>query len=552
MAFAAFCMAACTIASAQTGAAEYVWSRYWDTPTRAEDFPEASYVRELPDLGVAFSGGGNRSASATIGELSALADNEWLPRVRYMTAVSGGSWAAVPFTYSQVALATLLPELHDPTSLTRALVDTRPPEHSLARAIVDSRIAAPGAVEAGEILGRAVLEKENLPAQLSSLTGRVFGGSTDRTYANILARAYITPLIDRAQRRYGWNETAAMDVHQLNAALSTDDFVQAAVGRPYLIVGGTMIYMHPAYDYPRLIPVEYTPLYTGVRQQFGTRLGGIYVWPFAYNATAADRVANHMVRVRLKPTADGFRLQDMIGSSGAAPLLTLFLGKPLDAIKRATAAFPTFNHFTIRNDQATPVTEALLHGDGGFTDNLGIMPLLARQVHNIILFVNTKEPYRGSKQIEEMFISIDQRDGSADRSGNVVFKPERLAELMSGFDRAVEEQRSVVYCGNNWEVLENWLYKIQPYTGLNICWVYLHKVPSWDKSLPDETRALLHTKGFRNFPWFSTFGQNVPYVIRLKPEQVNLLSQFAGWSIRDPKNRAVIEQSALGRAVLGH
>lgn len=31
---------------------------------------------------------------------------------------------------------------------------------------------------------------------------------------------------------------------------------------------------------------------------------------------------------------------------------------------------------------------ASAHGDGGFSDNLGIMPLLARGVQNLLVFVN--------------------------------------------------------------------------------------------------------------------------------------------------------------------
>ena len=87
--------------------------------------------------------------------------------------------------------------------------------------------------------------------------------------------------------------------------------------------GGTIIWMHPGFEYPRLIPVEYTPLYTGVRQQFGN-LGGTYVMPWAYDrehvVASGDRLLVDKADVRM------FTLADVIGSSGAAPQLQLMLG----------------------------------------------------------------------------------------------------------------------------------------------------------------------------------------------------------------------------------
>src|SRR5215468_2178099 len=59
-------------------------------------------------VGIAFSGGGTRAATATVGALRGLRQNGWLDRVQYLTAVSGGSWASVPFTYSRLPLEDLL------------------------------------------------------------------------------------------------------------------------------------------------------------------------------------------------------------------------------------------------------------------------------------------------------------------------------------------------------------------------------------------------------------------------------------------------------------
>src|SRR5262245_56451049 len=90
--------------------------------TGRPDFPERMLLdKERPvDVGIAFSGGGTRAATAAIGQLRGLQRNGWLDRVRYMTAVSGGSWAAVPFTYSRTAIDYLLGPHEEPSAMTVA------------------------------------------------------------------------------------------------------------------------------------------------------------------------------------------------------------------------------------------------------------------------------------------------------------------------------------------------------------------------------------------------------------------------------------------------
>jgi hypothetical protein len=550
------------VASAAPPPTIQVWARYWSIPPdlwegkTKWDPPERAALDKqanLRDLGVAFSGGGTRAATATLGQLRALHENGWLKRVRYVSAVSGSTWAAVPFVYSMATPENLLGRTVAHKELTKAFLETDPPDQTIARAIVDSGLLASGAREAARILVRAELakgESSRIPTRLHSLARRFVAGGNSETYANVLARIFITPFITHGnERRYTWeadtfNEIRATDG---DAPLGVKDFIRTAPDRPFLIAGGTMIYQHPAYDYPRLIPVEYTPLYTGVRQRYGETLGGIYVSPYAYNATAADSPEASRVRVTLATDGRPFTLADVIASSGAAPLLALYRGVPVAELKRATAAFPAFNHFSVRPTtdglKATPPVTGLLHGDGGFSDNLGVMPLLARGVRNIIVFVNSAEPFTENQSIESMFWRLNkQEDTGGDRSMNGVFDPEKYWVVKNGLDAAVSRGEPPIFCDSGWQVRKNELYNIAEYQGLNICWVHNEKVEAWNTSLPADTQLLLKGRSFRHFPWFSTFEENRPYVIRLHKEQVHLLSQFTSWMLTDPVGRAAIER----------
>ena len=539
-----------------------VWARYWSIPPDLWqgkikwDPPERTALDkqvELRDLGIAFSGGGTRAATATLGQLRALNENGWLKHVRYVSAVSGSTWAAVPYVYSTTTADTLFGKTVAHDALTKAFLETELPKTGIGRAIVDSGLFASGAREAARVFLRAELakgENSRIPVRLHSLVRRFVVGGDSETYANVLARIFINPFIANGNaRRYTWDADTFNDIKVIDgdAPLGVKDFIRTAPNRPFLISSGTMIYQHPAYDYPRLIPVEYTPLYTGVRQQYGDSLGGIYVSPYAYGATAVGSAEANRVRVTLKNEGRPFTLADVIASSGAAPLLALYRGVPVKELERATAAFPTFNHFSVRatagGPQATTPVPDLLHGDGGFSDNLGVMPLLARGVRNIMVFVNGAEPFTENESIEALFWRLNKQDDSGgDRSMNGVFDPDKYWAIKDGIDAAVSRGEPPIFCDTGWNVRKNELYNIAGYSGLNICWIHNEKVAAWNETLPADTQALMKGRSFRHFPWFSTFEENKPHVIKLRKEQVHLLSQFTSWMLTDPTGRAAIER----------
>ena len=73
---------------------------------------------------------------------------------------------------------------------------------------------------------------------------------------------------------------------------------------------------------------------------------------------------------------------------------------------------------------------------------------------------------------------------------------------------------------------------------VEICWVYNERVAGWENQLPTGTREEIErgTGGtprgpFKRFPHYLTQGQNVGALIRLTPEQINLLSHLSCWNV---------------------
>jgi len=564
--------------ASQSVCQDCVVAKYWDidpgywnsTSPDLTKFPERELKQPLPgaDLGVAFSGGGTRSAAASIGQLRGLLQNGWLNRVKYLTAVSGGSWAAVPFTYYNAGdLSALLGAFEaDPKAINlHTFQDT--PNGSLALQVTRSRLAASGVEESVAFLPDQADKGTVARARSAAITvrdgvrrirGKNLPDSTrqNNVYSHLLGQIFIDPLVQDGNRRpFTWTFDSAVDVTGVSQQ-EQSKFTQVPAGRPFLIVGGTIVWMRPGFVYPRLIPVEYTPLYIGVRQQFGN-LGGTYVMPWAYDrervVASGNRLLVDKANVRM------FTLADVIGSSGAAPQLQLMLGtgvpeRARGALLRAAGAFPSFNPIAIRNGQPVTPSGELAHGDGGFTDNLGLMPLLARRVKNVIAFVNSNKHYTANDQLQSYFFPLASQDGSGDKTMNAVFPQAKYRELIDGLDQVTRAGGAAVFC-QAMAVSKNEIYNIAAYDEVNVCWVYNHAADTWRQGLPDQMQAWLEPpkqggrKDLQRFPYFATFGENRPSVIRLNALQVNLLANLASWSITNEATRTRI-RSAFGEDVL--
>lgn len=518
----------------------------WKTPEMATDRLRST------DLGIAFSGGGTRSATATLGELRGLEHNGWLSRVKYISAVSGGAWAAIPYTYltSLDPIETFLGAYQDPSALDRVALADVPPR-SLTASIVNSGLFASGLREAVKIAREKLLTDQfnRYVDRANELLRAVTGGGprqpagVSRTYAHMIGQVFIAPHVTNGTTSFfAWDDPTIKEIKAHNPALAASAFVTAATDRPFLIVGGTMIYGRPAYEFPRLIPIEFTPLYSGARQQYSGRLGGTYVWPWAYDSLAARDESASFVNVTIDPDARKFTLSDLAATTGAAPELETILSAQLNF---ATEFFPSFNHFTVRKghvvvsrnaDKKIESTITLPHGDGGGSDNLALMPLLARHVKNVLVFINSNVDYDVNDDLEALFGELDKADAGGDRQMTSVFNRKNYKAVKDNFRSNRANHEALVSCHPDWTVHPNEFFNIRAYTGLNICFLYNATAQNWEAQLPRETRRLLHgkdkdAKRFTDFPWYNTFGENKPRLIKLEADQVNLLSGLTSWIV---------------------
>jgi hypothetical protein len=78
-------------------------TKAWQSLGESYTFPETDYpdIQAKENVGITFSGGGDRSYVATMGYLGAFHELGYMDRIKYIAGSSGGSWATVVYSYFQ-------------------------------------------------------------------------------------------------------------------------------------------------------------------------------------------------------------------------------------------------------------------------------------------------------------------------------------------------------------------------------------------------------------------------------------------------------------------
>jgi hypothetical protein len=528
---------------------ETVVVRTWDIdsnrgappPELADHELAVPWLKDRPSFGIAFSGGGTRSASASLGQLRALNNLGWLRRARYISSNSGGSWATVPYTYLPLAI-------DERRFLGGYIAPGKLNDNNLRPSSVDSLA-----------LGTAIHNARTIGEFLAL-------GRGDEAYSDIVASVFLKPFGLHDNEKFFTFHKAALDsVLASNPSLRANNFqIVERDDRPYLIVTGVMLGRQMSKDPEEYFPVEMTPLYTGIRGRFEFEkddetvvVGGGYVESFGYDSYEPQQHdAYGRWNVRLtgelsrgdKPVGDRYRftLSDVIGVTSAAPLATLSRSFVPNLV------FPELRHWSVdRNfishggpDMRRKADE-FQHGDGADMDNLALTPLLARKTENILVFINTaaafRKPSSGCRSVSEEHIT-DDIVSFFRKSGvlihNIVFDDgdtelEKICEAFSAQQAAGEP---LVYC-QPYDVLQNARHAIEPYR-TSICWVYLDRTNNWlekiDRTGGELVRDLYDNEGsFDHFPHYATFAEHGVSLIDLNRERVIALSNLAAWVVNE-------------------
>lgn len=520
------------------------------------------------DLGVSFSGGGTRSAIATLGQLKGLHEAGLLGKVKYISCVSGGSWCALPFTFYEGELAEFWGNSDGINPENMTLQDVR----------------NPGLY--GK-MGKAVTR--------ATVTLKMFVNwlllSGDESYSQVLNCALLEPLGLHKHKYFTLTDETRRELIRLNGGkLDDDDFYTARPDRPFLVVNTCVRTRSVEHGGKyKNIPWEITPLYVGTPVMYNfagganrhwmispsywldpdhTPIGGGFIDPMGFDSTfvrdVPDREQNSTTRevevlsgcIRMPGVRSRFTLSDAIAASGAAPSIIFAAGD--------TLGFPEFNIFPYKLTNQTHAAfkaEEHLFGDGGFTDNSGVMALLRRKVGTIVMFCNAEQAFAETDTGHEVdsylssLFGVNPETKHFTQHYSQVFPHEEYARVIGAFKEAKMQGKPLIFNGVV-NVLQNDQFGVAAYENCNLVIYYLGPIISRSSdnlwaNLPSISALLDHPTVHahaKNFPHYKTFLENWNEgVILYSAEQVNLLASMTQWQVKNyiaSEIRKAIERKA--------
>uniref|UniRef100_A0A7S2PMW4 PNPLA domain-containing protein n=1 Tax=Zooxanthella nutricula TaxID=1333877 RepID=A0A7S2PMW4_9DINO len=462
-----------------------------------------------------------------------------------ISSVSGGSWASSILMFADMDLQTLLGPATDPSRLTLAELDRRPPP-----------------------LGAVVMTAVNDIAISLKMDGVPFG----LLWVATIAQAFLEPFgLDRLDAFMAGSRQAEQQIKAQNPQYRDEKFYVPQPGRAKNIVMGSTVeapdgykatsdnavYLQVSPDfsgsafYPNNVPVSYTS--TDPRSAKLTRvlLGGGLVSTFAFGGSApSNRGAQQGGKgVEMHAPARPFCLARSVGMSSAAfgaqisnlPGLGGHINPQVDMFPVTSLAHP-------RPQKA----KRYMIGDGGNLENTGLLAMLQRGATRIVSLINGPEPFITTmdycnapgyvptgKELTSQFGNLFGYGNTADDTEfhmhNQVFPSSEylpaLCDLykLRGAGKSLTIRRQLTVVRNDW-------WGITGGSTVDIVFVILGKALAFEGLLPPDTAQALEqplTSGLNNFPLFKTMFNNPPDLTQYTARQINLLSAQTEWAIRE-------------------
>ena len=526
-------------------------------PSDGYNFLFAEDSLSLPSTGVCFSGGGTRAMVCAVGQMRGLYDLNLFDGIGYISCVSGGSWASVPFTYYTSGAAS--------------------DEELLGTVIAPNKLTLDGmsSLAPGFLAGAANA------SLLDSILDDFKTTSYDELWIRGVSECYMAPfgVFNKDQDQYfSYDQATVDDIKRRNPSLENASFLtvhdrEGDAKRPYLIVNSCIVgpYEQGPYQNPEQLAVfNYTPLYIGSAKQNTASytpegssisaehlIGGGFVEPFAFGSDTPAILpflceeGQTQQCINVVAANDTFSIADASGTSSSAFAADL-TSHGIAGISLKDLA-PEVNYFPVDSDSLVENINYMF-GDGGNLENFGLISLLQRGVSNIVVFINTQSAVNVDfdttnvatpKDIDSDLLPLFGISFSptSDMNQNKVFSTESFNGIMQDFIDSKNAGQTVMATSQLTTVDNPW-WGIRAGDEVNINWIYNENVDQWRDSLEWEIKAELDlgfAGEFKDFPRYRTVGENIA-LVQLTPKQINLLYQLSAWNVYTNKDAFTILQ----------
>lgn len=353
---------------------EIAWkARIWKYDTTNKlTWPEwkCDDIHVKKNVGLALSGGGMRSCAASVGWLAALNKLNIISKLKYLSSISGGSWTAVPLTFSTTSVDEFLggiDSIISPEECTIHKIENwNNVKGSHALALKNSNF----------ILSAVAEFVDNLPKSLA-------GEHQVDWWSEACGTSFIAPHGIKCAVNSSLPCLYGNDMHHIQNKLQYLGFKDVIYystrpmnSHPYPIINGSVLVGGDR----QVIPVEFTPLYYGCpvssNQGCAKSVQSVLVEPHAFSSVISSDVLKMTESgeyITIENPRNILSLHELVGISSAN--LAQEKGDELSDKAYNLANFPEFEYC------GNGIQKFV---DGGATDNTGILALLRRDVRNII------------------------------------------------------------------------------------------------------------------------------------------------------------------------
>ncbi|GBG24211.1 Hypothetical Protein FCC1311_004292 [Hondaea fermentalgiana] len=534
------------------------------------EYPEIEVMHNTHETGFSLSGGGARAYTCSLGYLRGLLDANLLNRTRYVSSVSGGSWANAAFTYYQpekigLSDADFLGEIIPPEKLTMdALGD------------LDEKCARASPVK------RDLLEQ----VALKLLWDRM---DPPEVYPAAIWQTFLEPAGIEWGDQAAWSTERRDAVVARNPVLKNQSFVircggaDACSNRPFSIVNaailGPLVVEPFSVDDDNYVPIEFNALYVGSPQYLELKYApprpanlsvGGYVETFAFGGVVDKGFPglgpfNYTTILQNVPMPEEqFSLGHAVAASSFAPG-SFLSGSPLLAYLDNTIGMRVEYWSPVTRSIDEPVrSQAVLVSDAASLENLGILALLRRRLREVVVFIHSPiplsprsryNPFQREPGILEVdpaltsLFGVDHEKKSVVENlfHNQVFPRFQLVALIDQMQQAQAKGRGIVV-RQALRTIENTYWGIGAGHDVNVTWVYLSRALEWERRLPEETRKLVQPRkhvddptSLRRHGPFTSFPHIPTSKLHYSAELANLLANLAGWVFQ--QNIELFEQA---------
>ena len=508
-----------------------------------------------PVLGICLSGGGSRALTCALGQLSALNamtmpnGQPILGPGQYISSVSGGSWAAVLYTFLPTTIngvnvtdADFLIQPVPPQSLTKGSPTNNTPGNVsyIGPYCLGTTPQQFSTANIGVFL-KTLLDAEFFlsPSQYSWFWIAGIGEIVLKPF-QLYSASYDSsgPFVQPTMMFSLSNNEVTQNITAYNPNLAPSDFYLARAGRPALIVNTNLLENLLLPSSPQ-IPVQATPVATFVPGQSpdGTIKGGGGVESFGFTSMLNGAGANS--GTASIATSRNYSLCDIAGCSSAffAELLLTYIDGAIKEIVAdlvsylindlhwsqiaadavgfaltialesfaadASDVIPMYNYWPA-GQVASPSNTVLGFSDGGDFDNTGVLGMLAQtNANKIIAFVNTEIPLSGTltnltldSSVGLLFGYGGAGDGDMSyvqvfNDSNPLYPGGAFAALQAGLYNAscaggaTLGKGTAAYLQKGLVTIQNTVANIAAGRVVDVLWVYNNPVSEWSSAITD-------------------------------------------------------------------